>query len=76
MVWFMQLQKDQYPDRTGPNRRLWLHTFQIDGPPVAGLVATFFKNTIHLKGGPSKYLQNEPKIIENDQYLTELLNFY
>ena len=31
-VWSMGLEKRPKPDRLGPDRRLRLHTFQIDGP--------------------------------------------
>jgi hypothetical protein len=67
-------------DRTASCR---LRTFQIEGPqlrnqlqPVLTATGSTRRQPVQLEGSPSKYLPNEPKTVENDQYLTELLNFY
>jgi hypothetical protein len=67
-------------DRTASCR---LRTFQIEGPqlrnqlqPVLTATGSTRRQPVRLEGSPSKYLPNEPKTVENDQYLTELLNFY
>ena len=67
-------------DRTASCR---LCTFQIEGPqllnqlqPVLTATGSTRRQPVRLEGIPSKYLPNEPKTVENDQYLTELLNFY
>ena len=79
----MQPQKDRKPtdlDRTASCR---LHMFQIEGPqlcnqlqPVLTATGSTRRQPVRLEGSPTKYLPNEPKTVENDQYLTELLNFY
>ena len=50
--------------------------FGMERPPVSEPVAIGFVKTGRQKGAPCKYLQNEQKNVENDQDLTELLNFY
>ena len=67
-------------DRTASCR---LRTFQIEGlqvrnqlQPVLTATGSTRRQPVRLEGSPSKYLPNEPKTVENDQYLTELLNFY
>ena len=60
-----------------------LRTFQIERlqlpnrfKPVLDATGPLQGKTVRLKDGPSKYLPNEPQNVENDQDLTELLNFY
>ena len=67
-------------DRTASCR---LRMFQIEGPqlrnqlqPVLTATGSTRRQPVRLEGSPLKYLPNEPKTVENDQYLTELLNFY
>ena len=64
------------PDRLGPDRRLRLRKFRIERPRLRDRSQPVLSATGRLQGTPSKYLPNEPKIVENDQDLTELLNFY
>jgi len=60
-------------DRTAGCR---LRAFQIERPRLRNRSQPVHDATGPLEGTPSKYLPNEPKNVENDQDLTELLNFY
>ena len=64
------------PDQLVPDRWLRLRTFQIERPRLRNRLQPVLVKTGRLQGTPIKYLPNEPKNVENDQDLTELLNFY
>ena len=65
----MDRKKDRKPDPTGP---IWTG-LRLRLPPLFGWMNQL--NRLQPpQDTPSKYLQNTPKNIENDQDLTELLN--